>query len=133
MPDLGAQSRGDRSGTSCGWAGRQGQTARLAPPYENTVGHVCFPHLKGRVAGPIYSGRITPAKWFIQGWRRRLEPLLCLNDVAIRRVDTDWESVLCQFLEVAGPRTIRWDLKSRATLEPETAGHRPLSAAEGPD
>ena len=103
------------------WLGRpgKGKTARLHRHIENTVGQRMFPHLKGRVAGPIYSGRITPAKWFIQGWQHRLEPLLCLNDVAIRRVDTDWESMLCQFLEVAGPRTRRWDLKSRATLEPE--------------
>ena len=73
----------------------------------------------GRVEAPIYSGRMTPAKWFIRGWQHHLEPLLCLNDLSIRRVDPDWEAMLCQFLEAAGRRTIRWDLKGRAGLEPE--------------
>ena len=35
---------------------------------------------------------MTPAKWFIRGWQHHLEPLLCLNDIHIRRVDPDWEA-----------------------------------------
>lgn len=103
------------------WLGRpgKGKTARLHRHVKNSVGNDMFSCLEGRVEAPIYSGRITPAKWFIRGWQHHLEPLLCLNDVTIRRVDDAWESMLCQFLEVAGPRTIRWDIKSRADLEPE--------------
>lgn len=103
------------------WLGRpgKGKTARLHRHVRNTVGHDPNPHLEGRVSAPIYAGRMTPSKWFIRGWQHRLEPLLCLNDLAIRRVDPDWESMLCQFLEAAGPRTIRWDLRGRAELEPE--------------
>jgi hypothetical protein len=66
-----------------------------------------FPSMRGRVECPVYSGRITPAKWYVRGWQHRLESLLCLNDVTIQRVDTAWESMLCQFLEAAGLRTIR--------------------------
>jgi hypothetical protein len=103
------------------WLGRpgKGKTARLHRHVQNTVGKDMFPAIKGRIQAPVYSGRITPAKWFIRGWQHHLEPLLCLNDVSIRRVDDAWESMLCQFLETPGARTIRWDLKSRSDLGPE--------------
>lgn len=103
------------------WLGRpgKGKTARLHRHVKNTIGHDLFPRLERRVAAPVYSGRITPAKWFVRGWQHHLEPLLCLNDVSIRRVDDAWESMLCQFLEVGGPRTIRWDTKTREDLDPE--------------
>src|SRR5689334_1133541 len=78
------------------WLGRpgKGKTARLHRNVRNTVGHDMFPSQKGRVDAPIYGGRITPGKWFVRGWQHHLEPLLCLNDVLIRRVDADWESML---------------------------------------
>jgi hypothetical protein len=103
------------------WFGRpgKGKTARLHRHVRNLAGADLFPDLKGRVEAPIYVGRMTPAKWFIRGWQHRLEPLLCLNDLSIRRLDQDWEAMFAQFLEAAGRRTIRWDLKGRAGLEPE--------------
>ena len=103
------------------WLGRpgKGKTARLHRHVRNSAGADLFPDLMGRVEAPIYAGRMTPAKWFIRGWQHHLEPLLCLNDLSIRRVDPDWEAMLCQFLEAAGRRTIRWDLKGRTALEPE--------------
>jgi hypothetical protein len=103
------------------WLGRPGtgKTARLHRHISNSVGVDLFPDLPGRMAAPIYSGTITPAKWYIRGWQHHLEPLLCLNDVSIRRVDAAWEAMLCQFLERPGRRTIRWDLKTRASLAPQ--------------
>ena len=95
-----------------------GTTSRLHRHVQNSVGSDMSPRLGGHVEAPVYSGRVTPAKWFIRGWQHRLEPLLCLNDVSIRRVDDAWESMLCQFLEASGPRTIRWDLRSGVTLTP---------------
>lgn len=102
------------------WLGRpgSGKTARLHRHVKNLVGHDMFPRLEGRVEAPIYEGRITPAKFFIRGWQHHLEPLLCLNDVSIHKMDVSWEMLLCQFLERAGDRTIRWDLKARAELDP---------------
>ena len=76
------------------------------------------PKIKGRVEAPIYSGFVTPAKWFIRGWQHHLDPLLLLNDVDIRRGDA-WQSLLLQFLELPGRRTIRWDLKSKSELAPD--------------
>ena len=71
------------------WLGRSGtgKTARLHKHVKNTIGHDMFPHMEGRVEAPIYSGRITPAKWYVRGWQHHLDPLLLLNDVDIRRVD----------------------------------------------
>jgi hypothetical protein len=103
------------------WLGRPGtgKTARLHRHVRNGVGADLFPGRPGRVEAPIYAGTITPAKWFIRGWQHHLEPLLCFNDVSIRRVDATWEAMLCQFLERPGRRTIRWDLKTRASLAPQ--------------
>jgi hypothetical protein len=103
------------------WLGRpgKGKTARIHLHVKNTVGSDVFPDREGRVEAPIYSGRITPAKWFVRGWQHHLEPLVCFNDVSIRRRDEAWEAMLCQFLETCGPRTVRWDLKARAALDPE--------------
>jgi hypothetical protein len=100
------------------WLGRpgSGKTARLHRHIKNRVEHDMFPGLQDRAEAPIYSGRITPAKWFIRGWQHHLEPLLALNDVSISRIDESWESMLVQFLETAGTRTIRWDLKSHPDL-----------------
>jgi hypothetical protein len=101
------------------WLGKpgKGKTARIHRAVKNSVGSDLFPDLTGRVMAPIYGGRVTPAKWYIRGWQHRLEPLLVLNDVDIRRMDTAWESLLCQFLESSGSRTIRWDLKSGASID----------------
>lgn len=101
------------------WLGRPGtgKTARLHRHVRNTVGTDDFPGLPGRVAAPIYTGRITPPKWYVRGWQHRLERLLCLNDVTIHTMDLAWESLLLQFLERPGHRTIRWDLKAKAELD----------------
>jgi hypothetical protein len=102
------------------WLGRPGvgKTARIQRLVRNSVGSDRYPDLQGRVEAPIYGGRITPAKWFIRGWQHRLEPLLILNDLQIGRVDSAWESMLCQFLEQEGRRTIRWDPRSAVALDP---------------
>ena len=101
------------------WLGRpgKGKVARIHRAVQNSVGSDMFPDLQGRVVAPIYGGRVTPAKWFIRGWQHHLEPLLVLNDIDIRRMDTSWESMLCQFIESPGPRTIRWDLKTGASID----------------
>ena len=112
------QGRSKRHQLLLGKPGK-GKTARLHRHVRNTIGHDLFPKQPGRVAAPIYSGRITPAKWFVRGWQHHLEPLLCLNDVSIRRVDEAWESMLCQFLEFEAKRTIRWDIKGRMDVDAE--------------
>src|SRR4051812_1223856 len=102
------------------WLGRpgKGKTARLHKHVKNTVGEEYFPDAQGRVEAPIYSGRVTPAKFFARGWQHHLDPLVCFNDLAIHRLDHAWEALLTQYLERQGRRTVRWDLKSKAELDP---------------
>ena len=98
----------------------KGKTLRLLRHFRplTAADHPTTRHIADRLAAPLYGGRVTPAKWFIRGWQHQDDPLLILNDLHIRPTDMDWESMLCQFLEISGEREIRWDLRSAIGLSP---------------
>jgi hypothetical protein len=96
----------------------KGKTLRLMRHFRpvTAADHPKSRRISDRLPVPYYHGRITPAKWYIRGWQHQDDPLLILNDPHIRPTDWGWESMLCQFLETAGEREIRWDLRSEISL-----------------
>jgi hypothetical protein len=96
----------------------KGKTLRLMRHFQplTAADHPKCRRVQDRLPVPYYHGRITPGKWYIRGWQHQDDRLLILNDPHIRPTDADWESMLNQFLETAGEREIRWDLRSEISL-----------------
>src|SRR5262249_50489859 len=82
----------------------KGKTLRLLRHFRplTATDHPTTRHIADRLETPFYGGRVTPAKWYIRGWQHQESSHLILNDLHIKPTDTDWESMLCQFLEVSG-------------------------------